>query len=301
MIRLTRRQFGKATAATTAALALFGTKAIAEPSSIQYVKFPDGSHAPALGQGTFRLAEGRRPAEQEESALKTGIALGMTLLDTAEMYGDGSAEAMIGRVIAGERKNVYLVSKVLPYHATAQGIRKACNASLSRMGTQYLDLFLLHWRDSSTDLKEVVNTFEELRQSGQIRRWGVSNFEISDLEELFAIPGGEQCVTNQVRYSLMDRNIEQDLIPWCEKHGLPIMAYSPLGKGSLLKNDTLISVATRLKCTPAAVAIAWTMRNGETISIPSAGSSEHVKENAKALSLKLTIDDLRELDKAFPI
>ncbi len=265
------------------------------------VPLPDGSKAPALGQGSWHLALGRHPAAEEEAALRTGISLGMTLLDTAELYGEGRAERMIGRVIAGQRDKVFLVSKVLPYHATtADGIRQACMGSLSRLGTHYLDLYLLHWRGDVSDLSVVVNTFESLRGEGRIRRWGVSNFDVADMEDLFRVPGGNACAANQVLYNLTQRSIEADLLPWCIQHGLPIMAYSPLGMtGGLLSNAALTRVAQRHQRSPAAVALAWTMRSGHVIAIPESGSPDHVKENASALSLRLTEQDVNELSHGF--
>jgi diketogulonate reductase-like aldo/keto reductase len=253
-----------------------------------------------LGQGSANLAKGRRPAAEEEAALRTGISLGMTLLDTAEMYGDGSAEKMIARVIAGQRDKVFVVSKVLPSNAaTAAAIRRACRASLARLETNYLDLYLLHWRGGE-NLGVVVQTFESLRAEGHIRRWGVSNFEVSDMEELYRIRGGDACATNQVRYNLMDRSIERALLPWCEKHSMPIMAYSPLGSGGeLLRNAALLRAAERHQSNPAAIALAWTIRSGRVISIPESGSASHVRSNATAMSLRLTDQDLSELHKAF--
>jgi diketogulonate reductase-like aldo/keto reductase len=224
----------------------------------------------------------------------------MTLLDTAEIYGNGNAEQMIGRVIAGQRDKVFVVSKVWPSHAAADGIRSACTASLARLATHYLDLYLLHWRTGVRDLGVVVQTFESLRAEGHIRRWGVSNFEVADMEDLFRIRGGEACATNQVVYNLADRRIERGLLAWCEGHGLPIMAYSPLGRGGdLLRNAGLGRVVQRHQSSPAAVALAWTIRSGRVIAIPESGSPAHVRENASALSLRLTEADVDELKRAF--
>jgi diketogulonate reductase-like aldo/keto reductase len=296
MVGLTRRQFGFA----AAALGLLGVKAVAQPVPPS-VQLADGSRVPALGQGSWHLAQGRHPASEEEDALRIGISLGLTLLDTAEMYGNGRAERMIGRVIAGKREKVFLVSKVLPSHATATGIRQACTASLSRLGTQYLDLYLLHWREGVSDLGVMVRTFESLRAEGRIRRWGVSNFAVTDMEDLYRVPGGEACATNQVRYNLTDRRIERDLLPWCEQHRVPIMAYSPLGRGGdLLRNQALVRVAERHHSSPAAIALAWTIRSGRVIAIPESGSPAHVRQNATALSLRLTDQDLDELNRAVP-
>src|SRR5574341_678797 len=276
---------------------LFGADAVAQPVTPS-VQLPDGSRAPALGQGSATLAEGRHPASEEEDTLRLGISLGRTLLDTAEIYGNGRAEQMLGRVIAGQREKVFLVSKVWPSHATATGIRQACTASLARLGTDYLDLYLLHWRQGS-DLGVVVHTFDRLRAEGRIRRWGVSNFDVADMERLYRVPGGTACATNQVRYNLTDRRIERALHPWCEQHRVPIMAYSPLGRGgALLRHPALAQVADRHQSSPAAVALAWTIRSGRVIAIPESGSPAHVRQNASALSLRLTDQDVDELNRA---
>ncbi|WP_228709344.1 aldo/keto reductase [Raoultella terrigena] len=205
--------------------------------------------------GSWRLGQGRRPIAQEEEAMRTGISLGMNLIDTAEMYGSGASEEMIGRVITGRRAEVFLVSKVLPSNATTTGgIRSACVNSLKRLGTDYLDLYLLHWRSQVRDLALLVDIFEGLKRDGLIRRWGVSNFDVSDMEELFSVAGGKACATNQVEYSLSSRSIERDLIPWSRKHGVPLMAYSPLGSdGRLLHNPALAEVASKHGVTPAAM------------------------------------------------
>lgn len=234
--------------------------------------------------------------------MRTGLSLGMSLIDTAEMYGSGSSEEMIARVIAGRRSEVFLVSKVLPSNATtARGIRNACTNSLKRLGTDHLDLYLLHWRAQVRDLALVVDTFEGLKREGHIRRWGVSNFDVSDMEELFSVQDGKACATNQVEYSLANRGIERELIPWSRRHGVPLMAYSPLGSdGRLLRNPALAEVASKHAVTPAAVAIAWTMRDGTTMSIPESGSASHIRENARAAAVSLDAQDLALLDRAFP-
>jgi diketogulonate reductase-like aldo/keto reductase len=264
------------------------------------VKFRDGTLTPALGQGSWHLGQGRHPAAAEEEALRTGLSLGMTLIDTAEGYGNGRSEELIGRVIAGQRDRVFLVSKV--DHMTRDGIPRACEASLARLGTDYLDLYLLHWRDRGTDLSVVVPALESLRSAGKIRAWGVSNFSISDMEELFHIPNGDRCATNQVPYNVGSRGIEHDLLPWCEQHGMPVMAYSPLGGpgASLLGDPALARIGAAHGCSAAAVALAWTIRSGSVIAIPESGSVAHVKENAVALSLALTPQDLQSLDATHP-
>ena len=266
------------------------------------VEFPDGTLVPALGQGSWHLGQGRHPAAVEEEALRTGLSLGMTLIDTAEGYGNGRSEELIGRVIAGQRDSVFLVSKV-DHMTTEDAIARACEASLARLGTDHLDLYLAHWRDRGTDLSVIVTAFENLRSAGKVRAWGVSNFSVSDMEELFKIPHGDRCATNQVLYNLADRSIEQDLLPWCKQHGMPVMAYTPLGGlgANLLDDPTLGRIAAAHDCSSAAVALAWTIRSGNVIAIPESGSVAHVKENAVALSLTLTPQELQALNAAHPL
>jgi diketogulonate reductase-like aldo/keto reductase len=264
------------------------------------VTFPDGTAVPAFGQGSWHLAEGRHPETVEEETLRTGLSLGMTLIDTSDNYSAGRSEELISRVIAEQRDRVYLVSKVSE-EMTREGIARACDGSLARLGTDHLDLYLLHWR--SPDLSAVVAAFETLRAAKKIRAWGVSNFKVSDMEDLFRVPDGHRCATNQVRYSLDDRRIECDLLPWCAKRGMPVMAFSPLGgdSGSLVHDPTLARIGTAHDCSAAAIALAWAIRSGNVIAIPEAGSSVHVKENALALSLKLTPQDVQTLDAMHPI
>jgi diketogulonate reductase-like aldo/keto reductase len=266
------------------------------------VKFPDGKIVPALGQGSARLGQGRHPAAEEEEALRTGISLGMTLIDTAELYGSGSAEKLIARAIAGQRERVFVVSKVWPNHVAGDGIPRACAASLGRLETDYIDLYLLHWPNGVSDYDHVVKEFEKLRGSGKIRAWGVSNFSVAQMEKLFRIPNGDRCATNQVPYSLVDRAVERDLLPWCEWRNVPVMAYSPLGGGdsNLLKDPTLAAIGAAHGCSAVAVALAWAIRSGKVIAIPESGSAAHVKENAVALSLTLTPEELAKLDAAHP-
>jgi diketogulonate reductase-like aldo/keto reductase len=267
------------------------------------VKFPDGTIVPALGQGSANLAQGRRSEAAEEEALRTGLSLGMTLIDTAEMYGSGRSETLIGRVIAGQRDRVFLVSKVWPDHAAGNGIARACEASLGRLGIDYIDLYLLHWPSRETELSSIVAAFESLRAAGKTRAWGVSNFKVADMEDLFRTSHGDRCATNQVLYNLANRDIERDLLPWCEQRGMPLMAYSPLGGAgaSLLSDPTLARIGAAHNCSAAAVALAWTVRSGNVIAIPESGSAEHVRENAVALSLILTPDELHTLDTAHPL
>ena len=263
------------------------------------VKFHDGTVVPALGQGSGGLAQGRHPEAVEEEALRTGLSLGMTLIDTSEGYGNGRSEELIGRVIADQRDRVFLVSKV--DRVTGDGIAHACEASLARLGTDHLDLYLLHWRDRDANLSGVVAAFESLRAAGKIRAWGVSNFKVSDMEDLFRIPYGDRCATDQVRYNLDSRGIEYDLLPWCERHGMPVMAYSPLGGDSLTRDPTLAQIGAARDCSATAVALAWAIRSGSVIAIPESGSAGHVKENAVALSLTLTPQELQTLDAAHPV
>src|SRR3974390_459125 len=288
-------------AALSSASALAATAGAALTAG-RRVKFRDGTIVPALGQGSAYLAQGRHPEAVEEEALRTGLSLGMTLIDAAEIDGNGRSEKLISHVIAGQRDHVFIVSKVWPSHVPRNGIARACEASLARLGTDYLDLYLLHWPNGVTDLAGVVTAFENLRSAGKIRAWGVSNFKVNDMEALFRVPQGDRCATNQVPYNLGDRGIERDLLPWCERHGLPVMAYSPLGgPGSdLLRDPTLARVGAAHACSAAAVALAWTMRGGNVIAIPESGVVAHVKENAVALSLTLTSEELQILDAAHP-
>jgi diketogulonate reductase-like aldo/keto reductase len=264
------------------------------------VKFRDGTVVPALGQGSWHLGQGRHPAAVEEEALRTGLSLGMTLIDTSEGYGDGRSEELIGRAIAGQRDRVFLVSKVETNHVAGDGIARACEASLARLGTDHLDLYLLHWPVEVTDLPGVVAAFESLRGAGKIRAWGVSNFKVSGMEDLFRLPHGDRCATNQVLYNLSSRGIENDLLPWCEQRSMPVMAYSPLGGNSLVDDPVLARIGAAHGCSAAAVALAWAIRSGNVIAIPESGSAAHVKENAVALSLTFTPQELQTLDTAHP-
>lgn len=306
MRSLTRREFNGlcvalgSFAAPTGAAALDAVTGAASTGTARTVKFRDGTVVPALGQGSARLGQGKHPQADEEEAVRTGLSLGMTLIDTAELYG---SEEFIGRAIAGQRNRVFLVSKVWPTHVAGNGVLRACEASLKHLGTDHLDLYLLHWPKGVTNLSSVVIQFEDLRSAAKIRAWGVSNFKIRDMEDLFRIPKGDRCATNQLPYSLGDRGIERDLLPWCEQHAMPVMAYSPLGGpgASLLRDPTLARIGAAHGCSAAAVALAWTIRNGNVIAIPESGSVAHVKENAVALSLTLTPQELQSLDVAYPL
>jgi diketogulonate reductase-like aldo/keto reductase len=245
------------------------------------------------------MAEDPRLHDQEVTALRAGLDLGLRLIDTAEMYSDGAAEELVGEAIAGRRKEVFLVSKVLPHNATRRGTVAACERSLRRLGTDHLDIYLLHWRET-VPLEETIKGFESLVQSGRIRNWGVSNFDLSDMEELIETPGGDAVQTDQVLYNLTRRGIEYDLLPWCEERGLPIMAYSPIEQGRLLDNSTLQLIAEQHDATPAQIALAWVLRRQRVIAIPRASKVEHVQENRAALDIQLTQNDLTMIDQVFP-
>jgi len=263
------------------------------------VSLPDGTKVPAIGQGTWRMGEGQRGAAEEEDALRLGIDLGMTLIDTAEMYGDGAAEEVVGRAVAGRRDEVFLVTKVYPHNASRTGVPAACGRSLKRLGVEVIDLYLLHWR-GGVPLAETVAAFEKLKAEGKIRHWGVSNLDPGDMRELLGVKGGTGCAVNQVLYSPEHRGIEFDLLPWQATQGIPVMAYSPVGQGGrLLRGAALGAVARRHGATPAQVAIAWGLRHGHVISIPKAGSATHVRENAAA-AIVLTDEDLAAIDVAYP-
>jgi diketogulonate reductase-like aldo/keto reductase len=279
----------------TAAVALDAAPGAAS-SAARTVKFRDGTVVSALGQGSAGLGKGKRPQAAEEEAVRTGLSLGMTLIDTAEVYG---SEGFIGRAIAGQRDRVFLVSKVWQTHVAGNGVVRACEASLKRLGTDHLNLYLLHWPNGVTNLPSVVAAFESLRSAGKIRAWGVSNFKVNDMEGLFRIPKGDRCATNQLPYSLGDRGIERDVLPWCEQRGMPVMAYTPLGGNRLVHDPTLADIGAAHGCSAAAVALAWVVRSGNVIAIPEAGSPAHVKENAVAPSLTLTPQELQTLDAAF--
>jgi diketogulonate reductase-like aldo/keto reductase len=264
------------------------------------VRLPDGTEVAALGQGTWHMGEGERPPAQEAAALRLGIELGMTLIDTAEMYGDGRAEQVVAEAVAGMRDRVFIVSKVYPHNATRSGTRAACERSLKRLGTDRIDLYLLHWRGSAP-FAETVAEFEKLRAAGKIRHWGVSNLDVADLEAVLAAPGGAACATNQVLYNPEHRGIEFDLLPWCAARRMPIMGYSPVGQaGRLLRAPALLRAAERHGVTAAQVAIAWSLRRPEVISIPKAGDTVHVRQNAAAAAIVLTEADLAEIDAAYP-
>jgi diketogulonate reductase-like aldo/keto reductase len=262
------------------------------------VTFPDRTDVPALGQGTWRMGEDPRQRKQEIAALRAGLDLGMTLIDTAEMYGDGATESLLGEALAGVRDQVFLVSKVYPQNAGRGRIEKACEASLKRLKTDRLDLYLLHWR-GSVPFAETVEGMEALIQAGKIRRWGVSNLDYGDMEQIFRA-GGETCATNQILYNVTERGAEFDLLPLLSRHKVPAMAYSPVGQGRLPESPALSAVAQRHEATPFQIALAWVLRDPLAIAIPKAGDIAHVNDNRRAADLVLTADDLAEIDADFP-
>lgn len=260
------------------------------------VVFADGTAVPAIGQGTWRMGEDSFQRRREIAALREGIERGLTLIDTAEMYAEGGSEAVVGEALAGLREQVFLVSKVYPHNASRRGIPDACERSLKRLRTDCLDLYLLHWR-GQYPLEETVDAFERLREAGKIKRWGVSNFDLDDMQEL----SEPACATNQVQYSLEERGVEWDLLPWCQEQRMPLMAYCPVGQGGkLLRHRVLADIAGRHDATPARVALAWLIHQPGVIAIPKAVEPLHVRDNAAALQLRLTPEDLEALDAAFP-
>lgn len=267
--------------------------------SLPTMKLPSGETVPQLGQGTWRMGEGSHKRDADIAALKLGIDLGLTLIDTAEMYGDGVAEGIVGEAIHGRRDECFIVTKVLPENATRTGTIAACERSLKRLKTDRIDLYLLHWRGRPR-LEETLAGFAALIEAGSIRLWGVSNFDIDDMEELLALPGGTDCATNQVLYNLRRRGIEAGLLPWCRARGIPIMAYSPIEQGRLLLDRTLTVIAIRHRVTPAQIALAWVLRQRDMIVIPKSGTLDHVRENRAALDIALTERDLGELNRVFP-
>jgi diketogulonate reductase-like aldo/keto reductase len=264
------------------------------------MKLPSGEAVPALGLGTWRMGESRSHAQDEVAALRTGLDLGMTLVDTAEMYGDGAAERIVAEAVADRRDDVFIVSKVLPSNASRRATITACERSLRNLSTDRIDLYLLHWRGGAP-LHETVEAFLELQRAGKIRHWGVSNFDLADMVELFELPGGRAVATNQVLYNLARRGIEYDLMPWQRRHGVPIMAYSPIDQGGrLLRQPALKDIAERHGATPAQVALAWLLRQPGTIVIPKSSSVERTRENRAAVDVKLTKDDIAALDRVLP-
>lgn len=263
------------------------------------VTLKTGETVPVLGLGTWRMGERKSERAAEVKALQLGLDLGLHLIDTAEMYGEGGAEEMVAEAMAGRRDQIYLVSKVYPHNASRTGAVAACERSLKRLKTDRLDLYLLHWR-GSYPLAETVEAFEALRKAGKVRRWGVSNLDAGDMRELAGVPDGKSCVSDQVLYHLGSRGIEWELLPACRKAGIMVMAYSPLGQGPLLRKPALKNISDKHGCDAAAVALAWVLRQPGVVAIPKATRLEHVRANMKALEIVLDDADLAALDAAFP-
>lgn len=263
------------------------------------VTLPAGEAVPALGQGTWQMAADPRRRADEVAALRAGLDLGLTLVDTAEMYGEGAAEELVAEAVAGRRDEVFLVSKVYPHNASRRGVVEACERSLRRLATDRIDLYLLHWRGSHP-LAETVAGFDDLVRAGKIRHWGVSNLDTDDMEELAAVPGGGACATNQVLYNVARRGPAFDLLPWMRKRGMPLMAYSPVEQGRLPAGGALARIAERHGATPFQVALAWLLAQPGVIAIPKAGRPGHVRDNHRALELTLDEEDLAAIDADFP-
>lgn len=252
-----------------------------------------------LGQGTWYMGDSLHKRAEEIRALRVGVDLGLTVIDTAEMYGDGRSEELVGEAIAGIRDKVFLISKVLPSNASRQGAKAACERSLKRLDTDVIDLYLLHWQ-GRYPFAETVAAMTELVAEGKILSWGVSNMDVMEMEEIVSVPNGAECLANEILYNLSRRGVEYDLLPWSEQRGMPVIAYSPVEQGRILNDWALADVAARHGATPAQIALAWVMRKPGILAIPKAGSEAHVRENADALTIRLTSEDLAELDKAFP-
>lgn len=263
------------------------------------IQLPSGQTIPVLGMGTWQMGENARNCQTEIDALRHGLDLGLSLIDTAEMYGEGGAEEVVAQAIGHRRSEVFLVSKVYPHNASKRGTIAACEHSLNRLKTDYLDLYLLHWR-GSVPLSETLEAFQTLQQAGKIRSYGVSNFDTEDIQEAIQLKGGNAIAINQVLYNLMRRGIELNLLPWCRQQRIPIMAYSPIEQGRLLNNQTLRAIAQDRGVTSAQVAIAWLLRQDNVIVIPKSSCIEHVKQNRAALDLKLNAEELVTLEVAFP-
>ena len=279
------------------------------------IMLPDDERVPVVGQGTWRMGEKKNEHAEEVAALRLGIELGMTLIDTAEMYGEGGAEKVVADAIEDQRDRVFIVTKVYPHNASRTELPKACERSLERLRMETIDLYLLHWREKTTPLEETVETFEKLRTAGKIKRWGVSNFDVDDMQELFAIENGRNCFANQVLYNLENREIEFALLPVITDHSSPfaclLMAYSPVGHGrGLLENRIVRNIAKRRGATAAQVALAWVLRDqgppsdgfpaAKVIAIPKASNEKHLRENARSIDIKLSREDFAELDREFP-
>ena len=263
------------------------------------VTFSDGTTVPVLGQGTWEIGDDPARRDEEQAALARGIDLGLTVIDTAELYGDGRSERLVGEVIAGRRDEVFLVSKVRPENASEMKMMLACEKSLERLGVDRIDLYLLHW-EGRVPLEETVDAFQELVDEGMIARWGVSNLDLRAMERLIDIDGGNDCAANQLLYNLGSRGVEFDLLPWMQARDMPMMAYSPLGRGGLLEHLLITDIADRHDASPAQVALAAVLRQDGVIAIPKASTVEHVEANAEALEIRFDAEDLDRLDRAFP-
>ncbi|HVJ41439.1 MAG TPA: aldo/keto reductase [Dongiaceae bacterium] len=266
---------------------------------MQYLTLKNGDRVPALGLGTWRMGEQANRAKDEVVALQCGIDLGMTLIDTAEMYGNGGAERIVGEAIRGRRDGLYLVSKVLPSNASRKGTIAACEASLRHLGTDRLDLYLLHWR-GNYPLAETMAAFLDLQKAGKIRAFGVSNFDVKDMQDWLGVSGAAATVVNQVQYSINSRGIDFDLLPWSIKQNIAVMAYCPLAQGDIPDEGALKKVAARHNATPAQIMLAWCLRSGHVIAVPKTSNPARMAENAKAADIRLTAEDLAELDRDFP-
>ena len=263
------------------------------------VALQDGERVPVLGQGTWSMGESKSACAREVAVLRLGIELGMSLIDTAEMYGDGEAEEIVAEAIHRQRQGVFVVTKVYPHNASRKELPKACERSLKRLRIEAIDLYLLHWR-GDVPLEETVDAFEKLRAAGKVKRWGVSNLDVDDMTELLALEHGRKCAANQVLYNLQNREIEFDLLRWSHTNKIPIMAYSPLGhSGQLLRSAAVKKIAKAHGATPAQIALAWVLRQPGIIAIPKASNEKHVRDNARAIEVKLTKEDLTGLDREF--
>jgi diketogulonate reductase-like aldo/keto reductase len=266
---------------------------------VKTTTLPCGESVPALGQGTWNIGDDPARRKEEIAAIQRGIELGLALIDTAEMYGDGRSESLVGEAIAGRRDDVFLVSKVYPHNASPAAMRKSCEASLRRLRVEALDLYLLHWA-GDVPIAQTVEGFVALQRAGKIRHWGVSNLDIDAMDELWRVPGGDACQTNQVLYNLGERGIEWDLHPWLRQRGLPVMAYSPFDQGRLLRHRALAALARDQGLTAAQLALAWLLSRDGVIAIPKTGRRERLEQNAKAIAVEMTADLLQSLDSLFP-
>ncbi|MDR5853776.1 aldo/keto reductase [Caballeronia sp. LZ062] len=267
-------------------------------NTVPVVTLPDGEVIPKLGQGTWAMGERPNARKAEIAALREGVELGMTLIDTAEMYGDGESEKLIAEALSDVRDDVFIVSKVYPHNGSERGVQAACERSLKRLKTDRIDLYLLHWRGGE-DLQGVVAGFEKLRRDGKIRHWGVSNFDTDDMQELFSLDGGDACATDQILYNVARRGPEFDLLPWLRERRLPAMAYSPVDHARLPRGGVLAKIAAARGVSAFQVALAWVLQQPEVFAIPKAADVGHVRENRAAVELRLSEQELAEIDREF--